>query len=906
MMRVSVKPKKMAKAGDVSMTCCCKDRAFEGIFFAGIIGAVILMAVVFSTSVAGASQTGPDSVSQIAVAGQAAARDLVDDLGVTLSESLEAEQKNLAAYQERLARADREQLFLTAAVNGYQLQLSTFGNLLLSAGVDLAVLQKTRAELRSSLISLQKMIDDLAPMLETLSLERENLTQQKSLVEKQIKELSRINAQNRPGKNNSDKAGGNTATVTLEKTARALSAVLKEKEIQVTKLDTIYRKHMTGLTEQKTAFTALVEKYDAAIAQLKNRDLFERRKAMFRINAFRLLSDETLTFMEQLKTVLQPEFWEKGVLNVWQSAGLVSISLIFVLGAVFTVMQRMKKTAGQMHRTVEMMRLGPWHALTADLLLQSVVPAGLAAAILMYSRLDTMYLLSPVLEMTALILLVILIFRWTATVGGCVNETETDPAEDIRPLGAVVKAAAFFSLVYFQLRLSLGPDAGTLVILRMAGAFCLLIWTLRQWRHLRLADVAVACPDESRRKMMALGVKYFLVVLAGVALVMDMIGYGSLSAHWTISWGKTVLIIFWGGILLALIREWDRFYNDKSKTQHDELLYDEYPVQWLMIRAGQFVWLISLVVLLLLVWGNQETVLGRLYEMLAHPIVVGNMSFSLMGMLYAVLVLLITYALTRIWKWVFQLKFLSRSGMEIGLQDSITTITVYLIWMFGILVSLHLFGLNTASLAVAFGALGIGLGFGLQNIFNNFISGIILLFERPIQVGDDVEINGTWAQVKKINVRSTVVQTYDNASLIIPNADFISSQVTNWSFKDKRLRRNIEVGVAYGSDIERVKDTLLEIAETTPKVLKRPAPDIWFRDFGDSALIFRLRIWTDINNMLRVETDIRFRIDKLFRERGIEISFPQRDIHIRSVAGQAEDKTPLSAETIAKPDPDNN
>ncbi|HCY87406.1 MAG TPA: hypothetical protein DHV36_19895 [Desulfobacteraceae bacterium] len=248
-MRVSVKPKKMAKAGDVSMTCCCKDRAFEGIFFAGIIGAVILMAVVFSTSVAGASQTGPDSVSQIAVAGQAAARDLVDDLGVTLSESLEAEQKNLAAYQERLARADREQLFLTAAVNGYQLQLSTFGNLLLSAGVDLAVLQKTRAELRSSLISLQKMIDDLAPMLETLSLERENLTQQKSLVEKQIKELSRINAQNRPGKNNSDKAGGNTATVTLEKTARALSAVLKEKEIQVTKLDTIYRKHMTGLTE---------------------------------------------------------------------------------------------------------------------------------------------------------------------------------------------------------------------------------------------------------------------------------------------------------------------------------------------------------------------------------------------------------------------------------------------------------------------------------------------------------------------------------------------------------------------------------------------------------------------------------------------------------------------------------
>jgi len=176
--------------------------------------------------------------------------------------------------------------------------------------------------------------------------------------------------------------------------------------------------------------------------------------------------------------------------------------------------------------------------------------------------------------------------------------------------------------------------------------------------------------------------------------------------------------------------------------------------------------------------------------------------------------------------------------------------------------------------------LGIGLGFGLQNIFNNFISGIILLFERPIQVGDDVEINGTWALVKKINVRATVVQTYDNASLIIPNSEFISSQVTNWSFKDKRLRRHVDVGVAYGSDVELVRSTLLEIAASTPKVLKNPKPDVLFRDFGDSSLVFRLRIWTDIDNMLIVETAIRFEIDRLFKERGIVIAFPQRDVHL--------------------------
>ncbi len=182
--------------------------------------------------------------------------------------------------------------------------------------------------------------------------------------------------------------------------------------------------------------------------------------------------------------------------------------------------------------------------------------------------------------------------------------------------------------------------------------------------------------------------------------------------------------------------------------------------------------------------------------------------------------------------------------------------------------------------------MGIGLGFGLQAIFNNFFSGIILLFERPIQVGDDVEINGTWATVKKINVRATIVQTYDNASLIIPNSEFISSVVKNWSFGDKRLRRDIDVGVAYGSDVDLVRSTLLDIASQIPRVFKKPKPEVVFADFGDSALIFRLRIWTDIDHMIKVPTEIRFDIDRRFREYGIEIAFPQRDIHIRS-AGKA-------------------
>jgi small-conductance mechanosensitive channel len=199
----------------------------------------------------------------------------------------------------------------------------------------------------------------------------------------------------------------------------------------------------------------------------------------------------------------------------------------------------------------------------------------------------------------------------------------------------------------------------------------------------------------------------------------------------------------------------------------------------------------------------------------------------------------------------------------------------------GILTSLSVFGLNTTSLAVVFGAMSIGLGFGLQNIFNNFISGLILLFERPIQVGDVVEVGGIWGEVKKINVRSTLVQTYTNSSLIIPNSEFISALVTNWSHKDPYIRRDLMVGVAYGSDTELVRTLLLEAGETVTEVRKYPhIPRVQFVSFGDSSLDFRLRFWSVIDDFVEAESKLRFEIDRLFRAHKVVIPFPQRDVHM--------------------------
>jgi len=373
------------------------------------------------------------------------------------------------------------------------------------------------------------------------------------------------------------------------------------------------------------------------------------------------------------------------------------------------------------------------------------------------------------------------------------------------------------------------------------------------------------------------GMSYAVV---GVGVVLDIVGYNSLALYWTTSWGVSMIITMWAGLFFSLLMEWRFKMKAETADTAQEPSGNGQPIRWLILQVAWLVWFFSFVFGLILAWGGRQAVIVRFVRSLNHPITIGKITFSITNFVAAFFILVVTHSLIRFGRFVLKEKILSESGLESGLQDSITTITVYAFWAFGILLSLHAFGLGTTSLALAFGALGIGLGFGLQNIFNNFISGIIMLFERPIQVGDDVEINGVWATVKKINVRATVVQTYDNASLIIPNSEFISSQVTNWSFKDKRLRRSIDVGVAYGSNIDRVRQTLLEIAEKTKNVFKTPPPDVLFKDFGDSALLFRLRVWTDIDNMLKVETAIRFDIDQLFKERGIVIAFPQLDVHL--------------------------
>jgi len=235
-------------------------------------------------------------------------------------------------------------------------------------------------------------------------------------------------------------------------------------------------------------------------------------------------------------------------------------------------------------------------------------------------------------------------------------------------------------------------------------------------------------------------------------------------------------------------------------------------------------------------------------------------------------------------KTIFVKQILSKYSDDIGVSQSIGTIIQYFFIIMGAFVVIQSSGINLGSLNVLAGALGVGIGFGLQNIANNFISGLIILFERPIKVGDRIEVGNVTGDVVKISSRASTVSTNDNISIIIPNSELINKQVINWSHNDRRIRYHVPVGVSYKEDPEFIRRVILEVADENKDVLKRPAPDVLFIGYGDSSINFDLLVWTSsyIDKPIILRSQLYYEIFKKFKEHKIEIPFPQRDLHLKS------------------------
>lgn len=262
---------------------------------------------------------------------------------------------------------------------------------------------------------------------------------------------------------------------------------------------------------------------------------------------------------------------------------------------------------------------------------------------------------------------------------------------------------------------------------------------------------------------------------------------------------------------------------------------------------------------------------------------VGETPITVSSFLVFLIIFLSTILVASLLSRLLASRVLSRLNIDKGTIYTFRRITYYMLVTIGAIFAFQFIGIDLSGLTVIFGLLSVGIGFGLQNITSNFISGIILLFEQPIKIGDRLTIGDIVGDVEAINMRSTTIRSLKNIAIIVPNSEFISSQVINWSHTDPKIRLDIEVGVSYDSDLDLVKKTLLEIAAKNKHILKFPEPQVYILNFGDSTWDMQLQVWcASPEGQYQIRSDINSEIVHYFREREIVIPFPQRDLNFRT------------------------
>jgi potassium efflux system protein len=409
---------------------------------------------------------------------------------------------------------------------------------------------------------------------------------------------------------------------------------------------------------------------------------------------------------------------------------------------------------------------------------------------------------------------------------------------------------------------------------------------------LNIAWVAWLMGDLPRGRAL-FSIRLLAVMILLVGLVAELGGYQNLSEFILSRTALALLGLFFAWVISSALTDlFDGLDEGRLKWQRNMRRAlgiksgKDFPgLRWLRVLTTIAIWIVLLFFGAALLGLSQQ---GREFalNLLIEGFKIGDYQFIPSRILVAIAVVML---LLSILGWVRQhmeRSWLAKARMERSARESLVTFTGYLGVGIAIVVGLMVAGVDFTGLAIIFGALSVGIGFGLQNVVNNFVSGLILLFERPIRTGDWIQVGSTEGYVRKISIRSTLIETFDKANVIVPNSELISAQVTNWILRDSVGRLSIPIGVAYGSDTGLVERVLLEVANAHPDVIKNN-PEyrarVVFMNFGESSLDFQLRAYVpDVDRRLRISSDLRFAIDRAFRANGIEIPFPQRDLHIRS------------------------
>jgi len=367
----------------------------------------------------------------------------------------------------------------------------------------------------------------------------------------------------------------------------------------------------------------------------------------------------------------------------------------------------------------------------------------------------------------------------------------------------------------------------------------------------------------------------FIANLTGYVMLSSVIVNGTINSLYSIILIITAAAALEGLIIISLqTKPAQKINNIKN---HPDI------IKQTIAKIIKFIVVVLLIMIILRTFGFRDIVIDWFTEILDKQWSIGNFSISLGNIIVFFLSIWLTVKVAHFVRFVLKGDVLPRFDFDKGVPNAISTLTFYFIIGFGIIIAIMGAGVDLNSFTLLAGALGVGIGFGLQDIVKNFVSGLILIFERPIRIGDAVQVEELSGRVKHIGLRSSIIKTWQGADVIVPNGNLIATKLINWTLSDHTRRIEIVIGVAYGTDINLVMEILLNCAKLHQKIHSSPAPSVLFNDFADSYLEFELRCWTsDYSSWIEIRSELRVAIDKAFKEKNIEIPFPQRDLHLKS------------------------